>query len=95
MPQLTKEQIEFVNSMTVKQHVVLKALAMFDWYMSASERADHELYDLIRANLARCYPADKGRGLLSWGATAAGKFAVRQMNGSPYLPRPTAPDPSG
>jgi hypothetical protein len=94
MPQLTKEQIDFVKSMTVKQRVVLKALAMFDWYMSASERADNELYELIKAKLARCYLGEKDIGLLSWGATAAGKLAVLQLERSaPHLPGPSKARP--
>ena len=73
MTKLTTDQIEFAKSMTIKQRAVLRALSMFDWFMSASERGDNELYELIRNGLARCYPHDKGTGLLSWGATEAGR----------------------
>jgi hypothetical protein len=74
MTTLTADQIEFAKSMTIKQRGVLRALSMFDWFMSASERADHELYDLIRHQLARCYA--HGDGPLSWGATRAGRHVA-------------------
>lgn len=79
MPRLTTDQIEFARSMTIKQRGVLHALSMFDWYMSASERADNELYDLIRNRLARCYTHPTGRGLLSWGLTDAGRKVVQRI----------------
>jgi hypothetical protein len=79
MTKLTKDQIEFAESMTIKQRGVLRALAMFDWFMSASERGDNELYELIRNGLARCYPHSKDDGLLSWGATEAGRTIAHRI----------------
>jgi hypothetical protein len=79
MPRLTNDQIDFARSMTIKQRGVLNALSMFDWFMSASERADNELYDLIRNGLARCYPHSKSDGLLSWGLTDVGRTIVLRI----------------
>jgi hypothetical protein len=74
MTTVTDDQIEFARSMTIKQRAVLRALSMFDWFMSASERVDAELYELIRHKLARCYaPSGRVTGPLSWGATRAGR----------------------
>ena len=46
----TKDQIEFAKSMSIKQRRVLWALAIYPsgWFMSASERADPELYELFQ-----------------------------------------------
>lgn len=79
MTKLTKDQIEFAESMTIKQRGVLRALSMFDWFMSASERADNELYELIRNGLARCYPHSRASGLLSWGVTDAGRTIAQRI----------------
>ena len=79
MPRLTTDQLEFARSMTIKQRGVLQALSMFDWFMSASERADNELYELIRNGLARCYPHSKSDGLLSWGLTDIGRTVAQRI----------------
>jgi hypothetical protein len=79
MTKLTKDQIEFAKSMTIKQRDVLRALSMFGWFMSASERGDNELYELIRNGLARCYPHSRSDGLLSWGATEAGRTIAHRI----------------
>jgi hypothetical protein len=79
MPRLTTDQIEFARSMTIKQRGVLQALSMFDWFMSASERADNELYELIRNGLARCYPHSRSDGLLSWGLTDVGRTVAQRI----------------
>lgn len=83
MSKPTKDQIEFAKAMTIKQRGVLHALSMFDWFMSASERADNELYELIRNGLARCYPHSRNEGLLSWGLTDVGRaIALRIKTGT-------------
>jgi hypothetical protein len=80
MSKLTKEQIEFSNAMTIKQRSVLRALSMWPWYMSASERADGELYELIRNKLVRCHC--DAAGLPSWGVTEAGKRVAATLETS-------------
>ena len=65
--------------MTVKQRAVLRALSMFDWFMIASERGDNELYELNRNGLAICHPHSKRDGLLSWGATEAGRTIAQRI----------------
>ena len=70
--------------MTIKQRGVLKALATYaaGWFMSASERADPELYELIRYKLVQCSHAVFGGGLPSWGVTEIGmRVAQRQAKG--------------
>jgi hypothetical protein len=47
--------------------------------MSANERADNELYELIRNGLARCYPHSKSDGLLSWGLTDVGRTVAQRI----------------
>jgi hypothetical protein len=76
---LTTNQIEFAKTMTIKQRGVLNSLSMFDWFMSASERADAELYELIRNGLARCYPHSQRDGLLSWGLTDIGRTVAQRI----------------
>jgi hypothetical protein len=79
VPRLSTNQIEFAKTMTIKQRGVLNSLSMFDWFMSASERADAELYELIRNGLARCYPHSKNDGLLSWGLTDVGRTVAQRI----------------
>jgi len=84
MTRLTNDQIDFAKSMTIKQRHVLRALAMHPWFMSASERADPELYELISNRLVQCHntvPSLTG-GLPSWGVTECGaRIAERQTQG--------------
>jgi L-asparaginase II len=80
MTRLTKDQIAFAQSMTIKQRRVLRTLAMWPWYMSASERADPELYELFRNRLVRSsHHAAGAGGFLSWGVTEAGKRIAERM----------------
>lgn len=69
--------------MTIKQRSVLQTLAMYHgWYMSASERADPELYALIYPNkFVQCSHAiPNGGGLPSWGVTDLGRTIVTKLN---------------
>ena len=84
MGRLTKEQIEFAKSMTIKQRRVLQSLAMFPFYQSPSEHADAELADLFRYKLvqaSRCLMRDSNfdGGHPSWGATHAGKLVAEKI----------------
>lgn len=83
MTRLTGDQIEFARSMTIKQRTMLRTLAMFpSWFMSASERADPELYDLIRNKFVQCATVF-GSALPSWGVTEQGRrVAARQAQGA-------------
>ncbi|MCR6735513.1 MAG: hypothetical protein NVV83_16190 [Afipia sp.] len=86
MTKLTNDQIEFARSMTIKQRTVLKALAMHPWFMSASERADPELYELIRHKFVQCnhtVPTFVG-GLPSWGVTEQGARAAKRLAEGAY-----------
>jgi hypothetical protein len=85
LSKLTKGQIEFAKAMTIKQRRVLWALLIYPtgWFMSASERADPELYELFRHRLAQCHHACAGGGLPSWGLTDCGRrIAERQAKGA-------------
>ncbi|TGN86704.1 hypothetical protein EOW77_0019035 [Bradyrhizobium yuanmingense] len=85
MTRLTKEQIEFARTMTIKQRRVLSALSIYPdgWFMSASERADPELYDLIRHRLVQCHQPYMAGSLPAWGVTHLGKrIAERQAKGA-------------
>jgi hypothetical protein len=94
MARPTTDQIEFAKSMTTKQLRVLRALAIYPsgWYMSASERADPELYELFVHRLVQCNHACAGGGLPSWAVTEFGKrIAERQTkrrSGERVLPGP-------
>lgn len=84
MSKLTKDQIEFAKSMTIKQRRVLWALAIYPsgWFMSASERADPELYELFKHRLVACHHACADGGLPAWGVTNFGRrIAERQGKG--------------
>lgn len=83
---LTKDQIEFAKAMTIKQRRVLSALAIYPggWFMSASERADPELYELFKHRFVQCHhPCADSGSLPAWGITHFGKrIAERQANGA-------------
>lgn len=74
----TKKQIEFAYFMSERQWRVLQALSDFSFYLSASERADPELYALIRSGLARCHPSVPTPNLFSWSATPVGRTMLRR-----------------
>jgi hypothetical protein len=85
MTKLTKDQIEFAKTMTIKQRRVLGALSIYPsgWFMSASERADPELYELFRHRFVQCHHACAAGGLPGWGVTNFGRrIAERQAKGS-------------
>lgn len=83
MGRLTKEQIEFAKSMSIKQRRVLQSLAKFPFYMSASEDSDPDLRDLFRFKLvqsSRCMiDPDRDCGHPSWGATQAGRLVATKL----------------
>lgn len=80
MSRPTNEQIEFARTMTIKQRHALRALAMFPFYMSASERGDPEIYDLIRMKLAQAKSCSMpGPGPFMWSATAAGIAIIQKV----------------
>ena len=81
MSRLTKDQIEFAKSMTIKQRRVLRVLSTYPsgWYMSASERADPELYELFKYRLVACHHACAEGGLPAWGVTQFGKHIVERQ----------------
>jgi hypothetical protein len=87
----TDDQIRFAERITWRQRIVLRQLATGDWHMSASERADAELYELVSRKLARCYPHTRDSiTFLSWSATQAGKIiSARLENGSLRAPGPS------
>ena len=85
MAKLTKDQIEFAKAMTIKQRRVLSALSIYPsgWFMSASERADPELYELFKRRLVQCHQPFAGGGLPAWGVTEFGKrIAEQHANGA-------------
>lgn len=85
MKKLTSVQIEFAKNMTIKQRRVLSALATYPsgWFMSASERADSELYELFKHRFVQCHHACADGGLPGWGVTHFGKrVAERQSKGA-------------
>jgi hypothetical protein len=85
MTKLTKDQIEFAKLMTIKQRRVLWALSIYPsgWFMSASERADPELYELFKHRLVQCHHACADGGLPGWGVTKFGRrIAERQAKGA-------------
>jgi hypothetical protein len=80
MFKFTQQQLDYINSLSIKQRRVLRALSETPYYMSASERTDPDLYDLIRNKLARAYnglPVECG--LWIWGATELGTRAVKHL----------------
>lgn len=77
MTKLTDDQMKFARGMTRRQWDTLRSLAMFPFYLSASERGDAELYALIQNKMAVCQMAMMTEsGLPQWSATEAGKTAV-------------------
>lgn len=82
LARLTNEQTEFARSMTRKQRAVLQALSMYPagYFLTASERADPELYALIYPyKFAQCGQAVLGGGLPSWAATDHGLHVVAKQ----------------
>lgn len=75
MSRLSNTQLQFARSMTLKQRRTLRTLAMYPcWFMSVSERADPELYELIHPHrFVQCSHAVPGGGLPSWGVTEQGR----------------------
>jgi hypothetical protein len=78
----TQEQLDCINSLSIKQRQVLRALSNGPFHLSASERADPELYHLIRSKLARTYNGNPfDFGLWIWGLTSLGERAVKHLAG--------------
>jgi len=74
----TTDQLEFARQMTQRQWAVMRALADFPWWMSATERADPDLAALMRKQLAAAFQVKvSDRTMCAWEATAAGKALVR------------------
>ncbi len=79
MTKLTKDQLAFAKSMTIKQRRFLRTMETFPaWFMSASERADPDLYDLVRHKFVQC-AAVFGGTLPSWGVTEQGRRIVKRL----------------
>ena len=80
MTKPTKEQLEFARSMSRRQRDTLRALAMFPFHMSASERGDPELYALVKHKLAQCHSTMPDViGPFMWGATDAGRVVAHKQ----------------
>lgn len=80
MTKPTDDQFEFARSMTRRQRNTLRALAMFPFHLSASERGDPELYALIRHKLAICHSTMPDVvGPFMWGATDEGKAIAKKQ----------------
>lgn len=80
MPKPSKEQIEFASRMSPKQWQALIGLKEGPFFLSASERGDPEIYELIRRKLARSSLIE-GLGCAShwsWFLTDAGNWIVRR-----------------
>jgi hypothetical protein len=75
---LTADQKSFARSLNARQWGTLKSLAMFPFYLSATERGDPDLYALIRRGFAAAGSAAPDAPLFTWWATDAGKAAVRE-----------------
>ncbi|MFN3349461.1 hypothetical protein [Pseudorhodoplanes sp.] len=96
----SEEQRRYAESMSQRQRAVLKALIMFPYPISASERADPLLYALIRRGLAQCVQYS-AQGCPIWTATDAGRAVFkhlwpdewRAMNPEAWLPHPHAQAP--
>jgi hypothetical protein len=75
----TNKQIEFATNMNTRQWDVLRSITGVPYFLSASERADPELYALIRNGLASCHSSlPNGPSLLNWTATEAGTTLVKR-----------------
>jgi len=73
----TKEQAAFAAAMTDRQWSVLGSLTI-PYHLSASERADPEVWALVRHKLAYCYPGVVGvQALYMWQATEAGETLIK------------------
>ena len=58
------------------------ARELFGWFMSASERIDPELNELLKYRLVQCHHVSATGGLPSWGVTEFGKrISERQAKG--------------
>jgi hypothetical protein len=83
VPRLSKDQIAFAKSMSIKQRAVLRTLDNFPFYLSATERADREIDELFRNKLVQCchYASPEGtpRALPAWSVTQAGKAVVAKL----------------
>jgi len=83
MTKLTKDQIAFAKSMSIKQRAVLRQLDNFPFYLSAIERADRELDELFRNKLVQCCHYGNKEGsplsLPAWEVTEAGKAVVARL----------------
>lgn len=78
---LTEDQLAFARGMTHRQWATLRALADFPFFLSATERADREIYAIIRGGMASCcLPIPGVQALFTWQATDAGKVAVRMRD---------------
>jgi hypothetical protein len=65
--------------MNTRQWNVLRSITEVPYFLSASERADPELYALILNGLASCRSSvPNGQSLLSWIATGAGTTLVKR-----------------
>ena len=65
--------------MTVRQWGVLRSLAMCPFFMSASERADPELYALFTHRLVHSHPTTSTpASLFQWQATTVGQIIMRR-----------------
>ena len=92
MNRLTSEQLEFADRMTPKQWRVLAVLAAFRMSLTATERADPELYMLFRKGLVRAWTEQAGdEGPSVWHATEAGKQLMKRCKDSSLIPYGTGP----
>lgn len=65
--------------MSARQWCVLRMLAMCPFFLSASERADPELYALFRHNLVLSHSTTQEPiGLFQWQATELGRAIVKR-----------------
>jgi hypothetical protein len=75
----TKQQIGFARGMSSRQWATLHALSQFSYYLSASERADPEVYALIKNGLAYCHPSVPGdQTLVIWTTTPVGSTLMKR-----------------
>jgi hypothetical protein len=81
MTRPTNDQLEFAKAMTIEQRHVLRALAIYPdgWFMSASERAAPQLYELFRHRLVQCHHMCANGGLPAWCVTELGKRIADQQ----------------
>lgn len=73
----TKEQLAFAATMTDRQWGVLGSLCI-PYHLSATERADPEVWALVRNKLAYAYPGVAGvQALYMWRATEVGEALLK------------------